>query len=304
MSLKGTLRTIARAAPAGAAPARGFATEKQISMRIVATSNLKKITSSMKMVSAAKMRGDTNRLNQAKPFSKWVDALGCNQQEIEFIDVSAFPKTNLFVCFTTDKGLCGGVNSYISRGVRKVAALMAAEGKEFKLVVAGEKGRGQLRRLFEDNMASSCTDMQYPGTFSTVCGFTNEVLKVDPTSYGAIHLVYNEFKSAIAYTPTVKTLPSMSGEGISEPLVAYEFEPGTKSEVLADLNEYLLASSMFYSQMENAASEQSARTSAMENASKNAGELIDALTLQYNKARQTRITTELIEIISGAAALD
>jgi len=253
----------------------------------------------MKMVSAAKMRGDANRLTQAKPFSKWVDSLGSNIQEIEFIDVTSYPKTNLFVCFTTDKGLCGGVNSYISRGMRKVAAKLAENGKEMKIVVCGEKGRSQLNRLFSANIVSACTDVQYPGTFSTVCAVTNEVLKVDPASYEATHLVYNEFKSAIAYTPTIKTLPSLAGEGVAEPLVAYEFEPGTKSEVLADLNEYLLASTMFYSQMENAASEQSARTSAMENASKNAGELIDALTLQYNKARQTRITTELIEIISG-----
>jgi F-type H+-transporting ATPase subunit gamma len=256
----------------------------------------------MKMVSAAKMRGDSNRLDQAKPFSKWVDALGSNQQAIEFIDTSSFPKTNLFVCFTTDKGLCGGVNSFISRGMRKVAAQMAGEGKELKLVVCGEKGRGQLRRIFSDRIVSSCTDAAYPGTFSTVCGITNEVLKVDPSSYDAIHLVYNEFKSAIVYVPTIKTLPSLAGIGVNEPLVSYEFEPGTKSEVLTDLNEYLLASSMFYSAMENAASEQSARTTAMENASKNAGELIDKLTLQYNKARQTRITTELIEIISGESA--
>lgn len=296
-----------RAATASAMPrvaTRGFATEKQIAMRIVATSNLQKITSSMKMVSAAKMRGDANRLKEAKPFANWVDALGADSQAIEFVDTSAFPKTNLFVCFTTDKGLCGGVNSFISRGVRKLSGLMTAEGKSFQVVVYGEKGRSQIRRLFEDRVVMAATDCMYPATFSTVCGFTNEVLKVDPSEFEAIHLIYNEFVSAIAYTPTIKTMPSLAGDGLSEPLVAYEFEPGTKSEVLADLNEYMLASSMFYSVMENAASEQSARTSAMENASKNAGELIDALTLQYNKARQTRITTELIEIISGASALE
>jgi len=289
---------------AAAAPARGFATEKQIAMRIVATSNLKKITSSMKMVSAAKMRGDANRLVAAKPFANWVDALGTKTQAIEFIDVSGFPQTNLFVCFTTDKGLCGGVNSFISRGMRKISALMAKEGKTFKVVVYGEKGRGQLRRILGDNVVKACTESIYPATFNSVSGFTNEVLKVDPNDYQSMHLVYNQFKSAIAYTPTVKTLPSLAGVGLDEPLVSYEFEPETKTEVVADLKEYMIASSAFYSAMENAASEQSARTSAMEGASKNAGELIVALTLQYNKARQTRITTELIEIISGASALE
>lgn len=287
-----------------AAGARGFATEKQIAMRITATSNLKKITSSMKMVSAAKMRGDANRLNEAKPFSKWVDALGAEKRDIEDIDTSGFPKTNLFVAFTTDKGLCGGVNSYISRGMRNIKAKLAAEGKSFKIIVYGEKGRSQMRRICEDEIVASTTDGMYPATFSTICGVTNEVLKVDPAEYEGLHLVYNEFKSAIAYTPTVKTLPTLGGVGLDEPLYAYEFEPDTKGEVLNDLKEYLVASSMFYSVMENAASEQSARTTAMENASKNAGELIDALTLQYNKARQSRITTELIEIISGASALE
>ena len=90
----------------------------------------------MKMVSAAKMRGDANRLAQATPFGKWVDELGAKSQDIEFIDTSVYPKTNLFVAFTTDKGLCGGVNSFISRGMRKVGAKMAAEGKSLQLVVS------------------------------------------------------------------------------------------------------------------------------------------------------------------------
>lgn len=288
-----------------AAPgARGFATEKQIAMRITATTNLQKITSSMKMVSAAKMRGDANRLTNATPFSHWVDDLGAKSQDIEFIDVSSYPKTNLFVAFTTDKGLCGGVNSFISRGMRKVGAKLTAEGKTFQLVVYGEKGRGQLRRIFGDKILFAATENAYPATFNTLCGFTNEVLKVDPAEYEAMHLVFNTYKSAIAYTPTIKTLPSLAGAGLAEPLVQYEFEPGTKSEVLEDLREYMIASSMFTSVMQNAASEQSSRTTAMGNASQNAGELIEALTLKYNKARQGRITTELIEIISGASALE
>lgn len=256
------------------------------------------------MVSAAKMRGDANRLNEAAPFAKWVDALGAETRQIEDIDTSGFPKTNLFVAFTTDKGLCGGVNSFISRGMRKIKAQLAAEGKTFKLVVYGEKGRSQMRRMCEEELVVAATDCTYPATFSTVCGVTNEVLKIDPADYEGLHVVFNEYISAIAYTPTVKTLPSLAGVGLNEPLYSYEFEPDTKGEVLDDLKEYLVASSMFCSVMQNAASEQSARTAAMENASKNAGELIDALTLQYNKARQARITTELIEIISGASALE
>jgi F-type H+-transporting ATPase subunit gamma len=302
MSIHSSIRVVARGPVAVAS--RGFATEKQIALRIVATSNLKKITASMKMVSAAKMRGDANRLTHAKPFGQWVDALGAKNQAIEFIDTSEYPKTNLFVAFSTDKGLCGGVNSFISRGMRKIRGLMAEDGKDLKLITVGEKGRGQMRRILENEMLVSMTDSVYPGTFNTVCGQANEVLAVDPSEYEKLHIVYNEFVSAIAYTPTVKTLPSLAGEGINEPLVDYEFEQDSKNEVLEDLREYLVGTSMFYAAMENAASEQSARTSAMENASKNAGELIDDLTLQYNKARQSRITTELIEIISGASAIE
>jgi F-type H+-transporting ATPase subunit gamma len=258
----------------------------------------------MKMVSQAKMKGDVNRLDAAKPFAKWVDALGADTQEIEFIDTERFPKTNLFVAFSTDKGLCGGVNSFITRGLRGIAAKMEADGKDFKLVVYGEKGRSQMRRLFDGKMVVAATDCEYPATFSSVSGVANEVLSIDPSEYEATHLLYNQYVSAIAYTPSCKTLPDLGGEGLDEALVEYEFEPDTKAEVMTDLKEYLYASSMFYSVMENATSEQSARASAMENASKNAGELIDALTLQYNKARQARITTELIEIISGASALE
>jgi F-type H+-transporting ATPase subunit gamma len=253
----------------------------------------------MKMVSAAKMRGDGNRLNQAKPFAKWVDTLGAKNQAIEFIDTSVYPQTNLFVAFSTDKGLCGGVNSFISRGMRKIKNEFAGQNKNLALITLGEKGRSQMRRILADKLVKSMTDATYPATFNVACGLANEVIAADPSQYENVHLVYNEFKSAIAYTPTVKTLPPLVGEGLKEPLVEYEFEQDSKNEVLEDLKEYLLASSMFYCQVENAASEQSARTTAMENASKNAGELIDALTLQYNKARQSRITTELIEIISG-----
>lgn len=283
---------------------RTFATEKQIAMRIVATSNLKKITSSMKMVSAAKMRGDASRLEAAKPFAIWTDALGSKSQPIDGIDMSGFPKKNLFVAFTTDKGLCGGVNSTITRGLKKMDIKMQSQGKDFKIVVVGEKGRGQMRRLFESKLVVACTDSLYPANFTNICAITNEVMKVNPADYDALHLVYNEFKSAISYIPTVKSIPTLLGEGTNEPLVQYEFEPSTKAEVLVDLKEFLTASSIFTSVMQNAASEQSARTTAMENASKNAGELIDILRLRYNKARQTRITTELIEIISGASALE
>jgi len=301
------MRAIARvpnAASKAQPAARSFATEKQIAMRIASTGNLKKITSSMKMVSAAKMKGDQNRLTQAIPFNAMNKTLNEAPQTVEEIDVSSWPAKNLIITTSSDKGLCGGVNSYITRGLKKIEGLLAADGKDFKLIVSGEKGRAQLRRTFSDKIISANTDLSYPVTFSTASAIANEVTKVDPEEYDAVHVIYNEFVSAIAYTTSVQTMMSLKGEGLDEPLTGYEFEPDTKNEVLEDLKEHMIASQVFYSMMENYTSEQSSRTSAMENASKNAGELIDALTLQYNKARQTRITTELIEIISGASALE
>ena len=116
--------------------------------------------------------------------------------------------------------------------------------------------------------------------------------------------MYNSFKNAATYIQKYKVIKPLAGEGEDEPMVEYEFEPDTKSEVLVDLYEFLLTSQIFHSFMDGAASEQSSRMTAMENASKNAGEMIESLTLQYNRARQARITTELIEIISGASALE
>lgn len=300
------MRTMA-AAPrlAAAAPVRGFATEKQIAMRITSTGNLMKITSSMKMVSAAKTKGDQARLAIAGPFNQWAATLSPPSMAVEDLDTTAWPQTNLVVAISTDKGLCGGVNGYIARAVRDIQASLAAGNKDpASVVVFGEKGRGPVRRLAGDSMKFAATDAIVPYSYSTVAAFATDVLKIDPTSYEQIHIVYNKFESAISYTTSVQSLPSLAGEGLDEPMVEYSFEPDTKSEVMVDMREALLSSQLYYCIMENALSEITARTAAMENASKNAGELIEALTLQYNKARQTRITTELIEIISGAAALE
>lgn len=299
-----TMRTMA-AVPRAAVPARNFATEKQIAMRITSTGNLQKITSSMKMVSAAKTKGDQARLAIAKPFNEWAATLSGAAQPIESVDTTSWPDSNLIVAIATDKGLCGGVNGYIARGVRDINIQLTGSNKQAsKVVVWGEKGRGPIRRMAGDQVLFACTDSNTPYNYASIAAFATEVLRVDPDTYEKIHIVFNKFESAISYTPSVLSLPSLRGEGANEPMVEYEFEPDTKSEILVDMTEAMLSSQLYYCIMENALSEITARTAAMENASKNAGELIETLTLQYNKARQTRITTELIEIISGAAALE
>ncbi|CAM9203703.1 unnamed protein product [Choristocarpus tenellus] len=278
-----------------------MATEKQVLMRINATKNISKITQSMKMVSAAKLRGDQARLDAAKPFNKWTEAISTDCVLLEEgVDTSSWPQKNLLVAITSDRGLCGGVNSFVSRGIKKIVSSLEDEGKEATILVVGEKGRSQLSRLYPEIMDRTLTEALTPMQFSMAAAVTREALK---NEFDALHIVYNKFKSAIAYETSCQSIPSLTNTE-EEPMLEYEFEPDTKEEVLQDLYEFLLASQMHYSLMEGATSEQSSRMNAMENASKNAGEMIDSLTLVYNRARQSRITTELIEIISGASALD
>eukprot|EP00542_Grammatophora_oceanica_P015127 CAMPEP_0194038314 /NCGR_PEP_ID=MMETSP0009_2-20130614/10555_1 /TAXON_ID=210454 /ORGANISM="Grammatophora oceanica, Strain CCMP 410" /LENGTH=309 /DNA_ID=CAMNT_0038680769 /DNA_START=96 /DNA_END=1025 /DNA_ORIENTATION=+ len=283
---------------------RGMATEKQIFMQINATKNIKKITSSMKMVSAAKLKGDEGRLKLAKPFNAWTDKLTSEPVELEFATYEEIPQKTLIVPFTSDRGLCGGINSFISRGVRDICKTLVAEGKEADICVIGDKGRGQMKRLYAEKIVRSATDVVPPGTFSLACALSSEVMAAGAAEYDGILFVYNSFVNAAVYKQKYKLMKPFAGVGEEgEPLMEYEFD-GDKEEVMADMYEYAIATNIFHCWMDAAASEQSSRMTAMENASKNANEMIDKLTLQYNRARQARITTELIEIISGASALE
>ena len=276
-----------------------MATEKQLKVRIAGTKNIAKITKSMKMVSAAKLRGDQQRLAAGVPFASWAAKITGKDQDLEDLPAEKFPQKNLFVIFSTDKGLCGGVNSILSRNMRQLFARLDKEGKQYEVLVLGEKGRGQLRRLVGDKIVGACTERELPYTFDLACSISQESFD---SKYDEIHLVYNEFRSAIAYIPSIKSIKPLT-DPTAAFLHPYEVEPENNPETLQNFYEYTLATQVFHSLLDNATSEQSSRMNAMENASKNAGEMIGKLTLQYNRARQARITTELIEIISGASAL-
>ena len=201
---------------------------------------------------------------------------------------------------TTDKGLCGGVNSILCRMTRQLIENLKADGKDFDIFVMGDKGRAILSRTYAEHIKAAAVDRVMPYNFDLASALTQEMLGGD---YENIHLVYNKFKSAIAYIPSIKTIKPLL-EPASPFLYEYSVEPENDPETLKNFYEYTMATQTFHSLLENAASEQSSRMAAMENASKNAGEQIAKLTLQYNRARQARITTELIEIISGASALE
>jgi F-type H+-transporting ATPase subunit gamma len=219
---------------------------------------------------------------------------------MEGISSEGFPQKNLIVAMTTDKGLCGGVNAILCRLTRDLLLKLDSEGKSADLYVMGDKGRGILSRQFTDKIKITATERIMPYTFDLASTLAQDAIGGE---YDQIHIVYNEFTSAIAYVPSIKSIKPLV-DPADEFLFDIDVEPENDTETLANFYEYTLATQIFHSLMDNAASEQSSRMSAMENASKNAQEQIEKLQLKYNRARQARITTELIEIISGAAALE
>jgi F-type H+-transporting ATPase subunit gamma len=283
-----------------------MATEKQLSNKIKSTKGIMKITASMKMVSAAKLKGDETRLFAARPFNKWAAPLITPATPMEDSTFEDIPNNSLIIPLTTDKGLCGGVNSFISRGTRNMCNILdTREGANPEICVVGDKGRAQMRRMVGEKFVGALTEVVAPRNFTLASAMASEIgaLK-EKKDYAAVVLVYNRFINSATYVQEYKVLKGFTPDGEGESMVSYEFEPDIKSEVLSDLSEYLLTSTLFEALMEGAASEQSARMAAMENATKNAGEMVQQLTLKYNRARQTRITTELIEIISGASAIE
>lgn len=258
----------------------------------------------MKMVSAAKLKGDENRLAAAIPFNAWTNNLCPEPKLIEDATFEELPEKTLIVPFCSDKGLCGGVNSFVTRAVKNMITALESQGKSADIVVIGDKGRAQLNRTHAEKILRSATDVVSPGSFTLASALAGELMAAGADDYDGIVIVYNSFVNAAVYKQKYKVITpfTIAGEdgGI---LPAYDFD-SDKPEAMGDLYEYMIASQIFHSFMDGAASEQSSRMTAMENASQNAGEMIDALTLRYNRARQARITTELIEIISGASALD
>eukprot|EP00536_Pseudo-nitzschia_multiseries_P005542 jgi/Psemu1/190732/e_gw1.104.110.1 len=301
-----TLRNLVRrASPRVMAVAtRGMATEKQIFNQIQSTKNIKKITSSMKMVSAAKLKGDENRLAAATPFNSWSYEIYSEPTLLEDQTFEELPQKVLIVPFTSDKGLCGGINSFISRGTRDMIQKLTAQGKESDILVIGDKGRAQMRRMLGDSIKRSATEVVSPGTYALASALSTELIVAGAEDYDAVVMIYNSYVNAAVYNQMYKVVtPLKPSEDGSEILPTYDFD-SDKAESMSDLYEFVLSTQLYHCFMDGAAAEQSARMTAMENASNNANDMIDSLTLRYNRARQARITTELIEIISGASAIE
>ncbi|XP_075661256.1 ATP synthase subunit gamma, mitochondrial-like [Castanea sativa] len=272
--------------------------------RMKSVKNIQKITKAMKMVAASKLRAIQTRAENSRGLWQPFTAL---LGDTPSVDV----KKNVIVTISSDKGLCGGINSTSVKTSKALFKLTSGPDKEPKYVVVGEKAKAQLVRDSRKHIDISITGLQKnPLNYTQVSVLADDILK--NVEYDALRVVFNKFRSVISFIPTTATVLSPeivereaeSGGRLGD-LDSYEIEGGeTKSEILQNLTEYQFSCVLFNAVLENACSEQGARMSAMDSSSRNAGEVLDRLTLTYNRTRQASITTELIEIISGASALE
>lgn len=272
---------------------RGMATLKAISIRLKSVKNIQKITQSMKMVSAAKYSRAERDLKQARPYG-----VGAQQfyEKAEVVSKEEEPK-KLYIAITSDRGLCGAVHTGVARHIRTELA----EDPNIKVVCVGDKSRAILQRLYSKNIAMVCNEIgRLPPTFLDAAKLTNAIINLG-YEYTDGKIVYNKFKSVVSYGVADMPIFSLKSVESAEKLPVYD---SLDSDVIQNYLEFSMASLLFYAMKEGACSEQSSRMTAMDNASKNAGEMIDKLTLTFNRTRQAVITRELIEIISGAAALE
>ena len=272
--------------------------------RMKSVRNIQKITKAMKMVAASKLRAVQTRTENSRGLWQPFTALLGDDPSVDV-------KKNVVVTISSDKGLCGGINSTSVKISRVLNKLNSGPDKETKYVILGEKAKAQLLRDSKKQIALSLTELQKnPLNYTQVSVLADDILK--NVEYDALRIVFNKFHSVVQFLPTVATVLSPeviereaeSGGKLGE-LDSYEIEGGeTKAEILQNLAEFQFSCVMYNAVLENACSEQGARMSAMDSSSRNAGDMLDRLTLTYNRTRQASITTELIEIISGASALE
>ena len=285
---------------------------KDLKNRISSVKSTQKITSAMKMVAAAKLRRAQDQALASRPYTSLMDNIVSKISSkaagtaIDLLTGKLENKTQLLVVFSADRGLCGGFNGSITRSVRKEVNNLQKDGIKVKLLMVGKKSADSLNReygnLFIDKIEGKSAKPNYADAEVLA---TRIIELFENGDFGVCKVIYNKFVSAIAQEVTFKSLiPAEIKVNEEEPndTSVFEFEP-SEEEILTDLLPRNLATQLFSSQIESTASELAARMTAMDNATRNAGEMIDKLTLQYNRTRQAVITSELIEIISGAEAL-
>lgn len=296
-----------------------MASLKDLRTRIASVKSTQRITSAMKMVAAAKLRRAQDLAIAARPYAERMErmlgslAAGTGEQGgPPLLSGSGDDRVHLLVVMTTDRGLCGAFNSSIMRDVRRRIAQLEADGKQVKLMGVGRKGNIVMRREYRGNLIEEMEEMARPApSFSGADQVAARIAELfEAGEFDVCTIVYNKFISALTQEVTPQQLipfnapeaPSDEEPTAAGAVASYEFEPD-EEEILAELLPRNLSVQVFRAMLETFASEQGARMTAMDNATRNAGDMIDRLTLNYNRTRQAAITKELIEIISGAEAL-
>ncbi len=292
---------------------------KDLRIRITSVKSTRKITSAMKMVAASKLRRAQVAAEDGRPYAERMERmlgeLAGNLAGIEgapkLIAGTGRDDVHLLVAFTADRGLCGGFNGTIVREVRRLALDLRANGKKVKIFCVGRKGADALGRDFKDDIVARVTGVagKTGVPFEQAQGVSRELRDMyERGEFDVCTIVYNRFRSAISQVVTPQQIipfpvPDRDDRpAAAEPSAGFLYEP-EEDEILAALLPRNLSVQLYRAMLESNASEQGARMTAMDNATRNAGDMIDDLTLTYNRTRQAYITKELIEIISGAEAL-
>jgi len=286
---------------------------KDLKNRIGSVKSTQKITSAMKMVAAAKLRKAQEQALASRPYTLLMDkvvskiASKTSGNSIDLLTGKTDNKTQLIVVFSADRGLCGGFNGSITRAVRAEVKKLEQEGIQVKLLMVGKKSADALNREFGHLFIERIDGNSAKPNYTDAEILAKKIITLfENNEFGICKVIFNKFVSAITQEVTYKSLiPAEIQEtedDTNNSNSIYEFEP-SEEEILNDLLPRNLSTQLFSSQMESTASELAARMTAMDNATRNAGDMIDNLTLLYNRTRQAVITKELIEIISGAEAL-
>ena len=289
-----------------------MASLKELKDRIGSVKSTQKITKAKQMVAAAKLRRAQAAAEAARPYAERLAAVMASlagkvsgDGAPKLLAGNGKDQRHMLVLVNTDKGLCGGLNSNLVKEAKAQAQKLAAAGKDVSFYLVGKKGRAPIKRDYADKIAKhfDTSTVRNPG-FDEADAIAAELIEMfENDAFDVAHLIFPTFKSALAQEPTtVQLIPVPSPEVTEDTGAVVEYEPG-EEEILEELLPRYVKTQLFGALLEREASEQGASMTAMDNATRNAGELINSLTIQYNRSRQAAITTELIEIIAGAEAL-
>src|SRR5210317_699743 len=280
--------------------------------RIASVKSTRKITKAMQMVASAKLRRAQDAAQAGRPYAERFNAVmaglaasvGASEGGPKLLTGTGSDQTQLLVVMTAERGLCGGFNSNIVKLARIAAKQLLAEGKTVKILTVGKKGRESLKREFGALLVDhvDLSDVKRVGYDNASAIAQNVLHRFEAGEFDVAKIFYSEFGSVVNQIPTELQVIPAKFEAVTDEGTVYDYEPSEEG-ILADLLPRSVATQIFTALLENAASEQGARMTAMDNATRNAGEMIDKLTIEFNRSRQAVITNELIEIISGAEAL-